>query len=90
MKGLHSLDSWNGAGSYNPRTSAQGYLGSGPSATTAGPGGSSCGAGDKPKVPEPKPSACSSSCGAGDKPKQPEPKPGACGSSCGAGDTPKK
>ena len=90
MKGLQSLDSWKDVVSYNTRTSAQGYLGSGHSATTAGPGGSSCGSGDTPKEPEPKPSACSSSCGAGDKPKEPEPKPTACGSSCGAGDKPKK
>jgi ACGX-repeat protein len=80
MKGLHSLESWTDAGDYSARTSAQGYLGAGLSAKT----------GDKPKEPEPKPSACSSSCGAGDKPKQPEPKPSACGSSCGTGDAPKK
>ena len=90
MKGLHSLDSWNDGSSYSTRTSAQGYLGAGVSAKTGGSGGSSCGSGDKPKAPEPKPSACSSSCGAGDKPKEPEPKPSAGSSSCGAGDPPKK
>ena len=90
MKGLQSLDSWKGSTDYAPKTSAQSYLSPDPSAKTGGSCGSSCGAGDKPKAPEPKPSACGSSCGAGDKPKAPEPKPSACGSSCGAGDKPKQ
>ena len=91
MKGLHSLDSWNDGSSLQRKNQRAG-LSREPamSATTAGPGGSSCGAGDTPAPPEPKPSACSSSCGAGDKPKQPEPKPSACSSSCGAGDKPKQ
>ena len=90
MKGLHALDSWNDGGRYSGKTSAQCYMDGGVSAKTGGSCGSSCGSGDKPKAPEPKPSACGSSCGAGDKPKAPEPKPSACGSSCGAGDKPKK
>ena len=90
MKGRQALDSWNDSGHYTARTNAQSYQSQGLPAKAGASGGSSCGAGDKPKTPDPKPSACGSSCGAGDKPKAPEPKPGAGGSSCGAGDAPKK
>lgn len=70
MKGLQALDSWNDSGHYIAKTSAQSYQDQGLSAKTGGSCGSSCGAGDKPKAPEPKPSACGSGCGAGDVPRK--------------------
>lgn len=65
MRKLKSLNAWANRQHYVSRRTAQGYFNS--DSINSSSCGSSCGASDDTKKPEPKPSACGSSCGASDK-----------------------